>query len=542
MFDQAPNPARACTLTTALIATALHTSGTNSVDAQSITLDVDYSDVSSTLSEVPRDYDFNLDLLGGIKVRAHLPGVEPDWNDWVYLRPGAVPLPGLEDRTWVDSHAGGYHETAGYSVHAYLTEEGEIAFNFQGFESARIQGFEIDLGWYFCFDRTAPDPGTTGSGPGRDITLDDTSLHGYAQSGDLDLQVTYQQPIRVVGHSVEGDVFEAVYIEIVDDLFQSTDAFGIVTDLDPRFDDPGPRYNHDASFDWAGHTWTPMYQSTPEIDSNGALVMCADRGMFNHDAVSFTLPADTCYFEMEIHDDWACGSTEETVDNSWHMQVAGDSGIPMGFYFGSSSTGKLWCSRYFDIKGSAAFSRLDVDADWYLILRNSSGGMLEIDLSDDWYLHRSPDFHLEGTIKSAGIGIKDNGDSLTLMNIDFEEPGLLDHDGPDDAWISMEDAIGVELRLRNLEKDEVRTALGSLKEGIAGVHNGCAGFGSVELTESLDHEPLLQDLNGDGAVNGMDIAEVLASWGACPGCPADFDGDGMVNGSDFALILAAWTG
>ena len=45
-----------------------------------------------------------------------------------------------------------------------------------------------------------------------------------------------------------------------------------------------------------------------------------------------------------------------------------------------------------------------------------------------------------------------------------------------------------------------------------------------------------------GAPDGMDLAEVLASWGACEGCPADFNGDGVVNGGDFALILTAWTG
>ena len=34
----------------------------------------------------------------------------------------------------------------------------------------------------------------------------------------------------------------------------------------------------------------------------------------------------------------------------------------------------------------------------------------------------------------------------------------------------------------------------------------------------------------------------LGSWGACAGCAADIDGDGQVNGNDLATILGAWGG
>ena len=51
------------------------------------------------------------------------------------------------------------------------------------------------------------------------------------------------------------------------------------------------------------------------------------------------------------------------------------------------------------------------------------------------------------------------------------------------------------------------------------------------------------DLNGDGEVNGADLALVLAAWGQpCLGCAADINGDGEVNGADLALILAGWGG
>lgn len=52
---------------------------------------------------------------------------------------------------------------------------------------------------------------------------------------------------------------------------------------------------------------------------------------------------------------------------------------------------------------------------------------------------------------------------------------------------------------------------------------------------------VLGDLNGDGIVNGADLALVLGSWGACAGCPADLNGDGVVDGADLAVVLGNWT-
>ncbi|MCA9291158.1 MAG: hypothetical protein KDA25_08515, partial [Phycisphaerales bacterium] len=49
------------------------------------------------------------------------------------------------------------------------------------------------------------------------------------------------------------------------------------------------------------------------------------------------------------------------------------------------------------------------------------------------------------------------------------------------------------------------------------------------------------DLTGDGIVNAADLAQLLASWGACAGCPADLDGDGVVGPSDLAFLLSNWS-
>ncbi|MGA1709463.1 MAG: dockerin type I repeat-containing protein [Phycisphaerales bacterium] len=47
------------------------------------------------------------------------------------------------------------------------------------------------------------------------------------------------------------------------------------------------------------------------------------------------------------------------------------------------------------------------------------------------------------------------------------------------------------------------------------------------------------DLNGDGVVNGADLAILLGAWGGRG--LADINGDGEVNGADLAILLGAWS-
>jgi hypothetical protein len=47
------------------------------------------------------------------------------------------------------------------------------------------------------------------------------------------------------------------------------------------------------------------------------------------------------------------------------------------------------------------------------------------------------------------------------------------------------------------------------------------------------------DLDGDGRVDGADLAVLLAAWGSAGGA-ADLDGDGRVDGADLAVLLSAW--
>ena len=47
------------------------------------------------------------------------------------------------------------------------------------------------------------------------------------------------------------------------------------------------------------------------------------------------------------------------------------------------------------------------------------------------------------------------------------------------------------------------------------------------------------DLDGNGVVNALDLAALLAAWDA--GGPADLDGDGTVGALDLAILLANFT-
>ena len=50
------------------------------------------------------------------------------------------------------------------------------------------------------------------------------------------------------------------------------------------------------------------------------------------------------------------------------------------------------------------------------------------------------------------------------------------------------------------------------------------------------------DVNGDGVVDGVDLALMLSNWGPCTTfpCAGDVNGDGVVDGADFAVILSSW--
>ncbi len=56
--------------------------------------------------------------------------------------------------------------------------------------------------------------------------------------------------------------------------------------------------------------------------------------------------------------------------------------------------------------------------------------------------------------------------------------------------------------------------------------------------------PAQPDRNGDGLVNGQDLAIILGFWGQCSSvtCLGDANFDGLVDGEDLGIVLGAWTG
>ena len=74
-------------------------------------------------------------------------------------------------------------------------------------------------------------------------------------------------------------------------------------------------------------------------------------------------------------------------------------------------------------------------------------------------------------------------------------------------------------------------------ENIPGEHFAAL---AVELAISAEPAGNPADLNGDGFVNGADLALLLGQWGGSG--TADLTGDGIVNGADLAILLGAWLG
>jgi hypothetical protein len=66
---------------------------------------------------------------------------------------------------------------------------------------------------------------------------------------------------------------------------------------------------------------------------------------------------------------------------------------------------------------------------------------------------------------------------------------------------------------------------------------------SVSVCLNLTIPAVLGDLTDDGVVGPADLAQLLASWGACPtegDCPADLNRDEVTDPFDLAILLTNW--
>ncbi len=62
------------------------------------------------------------------------------------------------------------------------------------------------------------------------------------------------------------------------------------------------------------------------------------------------------------------------------------------------------------------------------------------------------------------------------------------------------------------------------------------------LTVNVDLGLIPGDINGDRAVNGIDLLTLLNAWGSAGMGGEDLNGDGVVDGSDLLILLNNWTG
>lgn len=86
-----------------------------------------------------------------------------------------------------------------------------------------------------------------------------------------------------------------------------------------------------------------------------------------------------------------------------------------------------------------------------------------------------------------------------------------------------------------------------LVTGLSVINNARQILGSGKdlpsnVTQLIRLTPILAgDLDGDGRVDGVDLAILLGAWGD-KGGDADLDGDALVGASDLAILLGDWTG
>lgn len=71
-----------------------------------------------------------------------------------------------------------------------------------------------------------------------------------------------------------------------------------------------------------------------------------------------------------------------------------------------------------------------------------------------------------------------------------------------------------------------------------GVRGQWVIYAKYRRVECSEDPPCPGDFNGDGFINSVDLAQVLASWNG--GGIADINRDGFVNAADLALLLGAW--
>jgi len=219
--------------------------------------------------------------------------------------------------------------------------------------------------------------------------------------------------------------------------------------------------------------------------------------------------------------------TGDATDGAWEAGVpagAGDRGDPTSDYDGSGA-----CFLTDNVEGNS-----DVDGGATILLSPSlgpapAGAYLSY---ARWYDNSTGGAPFQDVLLVEISG--DGGQSWQVLE-------TVGPDGPDASggwrWVAfaVDEVVGLtgaaDVRLRITAED---AGTGSVVE---------AAFDALELAV-LDCEGAARtDLNGDGITGFLDLVELLAAWGPCPGgpgCLGDIDGNGTVGFPDLVEILTAW--
>jgi hypothetical protein len=168
-------------------------------------------------------------------------------------------------------------------------------------------------------------------------------------------------------------------------------------------------------------------------------------------------------------------------------------------------------TRWWKFSISQTVEEMVVCLTWPRIPSASFAGYTLMD--QDLEIMRLVDGVPESIVGAAGSGVYASGNVLSNSSIDNVELLVVNGLEPGDYVIKVE-------RL-----DSIQTTYSGLAWIMIGGDDGS----------------ILGDLDGDGFVNGLDLAILLGWWGSDYAI-ADLNQDGIVDGADLTILLSAWTG
>lgn len=151
----------------------------------------------------------------------------------------------------------------------------------------------------------------------------------------------------------------------------------------------------------------------------------------------------------------------------------------------------------------------------------------------------------EGPYQAGGslVRFDHDGDGVETLHLVNEDPfsgtNSSIHRFESFAWETVATNLGgiyAPALVADLEQDGTRSL-----HVVGGLGARADGPGShIGIVDPCGGE-CVGDIDGDGAVNALDLAALLSAWGPCgKACAADLDQSGAVDAFDLATVLSAW--